>query len=89
MRRQFLANCAAKNEPCWYCNRPLRYELRHGDPLDVVVAHILPVKTHPEHEFDTGNWAPACALGNRIGGPCDVDDENVGAPDTGWESEDW
>jgi hypothetical protein len=89
LRRQWLANCAAKNVPCWYCGRELHYELAHGEPLAVVVAHILPVKTHPEAEYDVTNWAPACALGNRLGGPCDVDDEDVGMPDTGWPSEQW
>ncbi|WP_280827261.1 HNH endonuclease [Mycobacterium sp. OTB74] len=87
MRAQWLANCAARNEPCYYCNRPLHYGLKHPDPLAVVVAHVLPVKTHPELEFDRTNWRPSCALGNRIGGPCDVDD--AAALDTGVPSEAW
>jgi hypothetical protein len=89
MRRQWLANCAAKKVPCWYCGGELRYELPHGDPLAVVLCHIQPVKTHPELEYDTANWAPACALGNRLSGPCGLDGDDPSIPDTGVESEDW
>jgi hypothetical protein len=67
MRRQFLANCAAKGATCWFCGNELDFSLPHGDPRAVTVHHIQAVVNPPHLEFDTGNWAPACARCNKLG----------------------
>jgi hypothetical protein len=68
MRAEEKARWRAAGAPCWIDGQAIDYDAPSGDPNAFEVDHVLPVKTHPELEFEPSNRRPAHARCNRSKG---------------------
>jgi 5-methylcytosine-specific restriction endonuclease McrA len=65
-RKQFLAQCAEDQRPCWLCGQPINYALPRQDPYTGTVNddapevdHIYPRSKYPELAEDPGGFRPS------------------------------
>jgi hypothetical protein len=67
LRAQFLRQCAAAREECWFGDGLIDYALRHPDPGSATVHHTVAVGARPDLELETSLWAPAHSVCNKVG----------------------
>lgn len=84
MRAEEKTRWRAVNAPCSICGQAtIDYDAPLGDPDALEVDHVLPVKTHPQLEYDPTNRRPAHARCNRSKGAGQT------RPPIGTTSEEW
>jgi len=62
--RQAWANAGA---PCWLCDEPIDYTLRHPHRLALTVDHVV-ARWNGGAPLDPGNWSPSHASCNSSRG---------------------
>ena len=81
--KAFKAECQAQDLPCWLCGQGIDYDLPKFDEAAFERDHAHPVSTHPELEFDPGNWRPSHRRCNQVRG------NNAPRPELGATSRAW
>ena len=95
MRRHFREQAAAQRDVCFFCDGPIDYSLKHGDPYAWELHHTVPVAvlvaTGEGSPLDPRLWASSRGICNRVGvGVSRLVDHQIPAiPDTGVPSESW
>jgi 5-methylcytosine-specific restriction endonuclease McrA len=49
----------SKGQPCWLCNGPIDYRLKHPHPRSWTLDHAIPITDNPNHLLDPNNFRPA------------------------------
>ena len=84
LRREFRADQAASDAPCWICRMPIDSTTPWPDDEAWELDHLYPRSTHPQHAEDPANFRSShrrCngARGNSIAAPSDI-----GTPSRDW-----
>lgn len=84
----FRDECARVSAPCWICGDDIDYaapsdDYENGDRFQR--DHFFPVSTHPELQFDPGNWRASHAACNLSRGN-EPPDTSLGVLSRAWLS---
>jgi hypothetical protein len=82
LRKEFRAESAANNTPCWMDGMPIAYEVEGVDD-SFELDHYYPVSTHPELQEDPGNFRASHLLCNRTRGN-DAPEPGLGTLSRAW-----